>query len=270
MVPGMARGVLSARYRFVSVYVRVGLPDTLGSQGPAHNPRHEHPPPMPCRPAGWRAARPGPACTRPDAKPASGHGRSTKPGPTPSPPARRAGAAALAGRRPFRRTLAGGDLLARTGRHARRRNGVGRGLGRRRALPLCILQHPGSDLAAVRSVTNTFTDQRTLRSLAGPQQTAGAPARCGLCAGRDRAAPRSRTRTVGPCAADAGGHGGPFVWCTYDDGHGGAALPGIRRDCRAATRRVHRVLAHGTGDGRCASRLRAAEPPAAVDHRHAR
>lgn len=32
------------------------------------------------------------------------------------------------------------------------------------------LQHPGSDLEAVRSVTNTFTDQRALRSLAGPSQ----------------------------------------------------------------------------------------------------
>ena len=32
------------------------------------------------------------------------------------------------------------------------------------------LQHPGSDLDAVRAVTTTFTDQRALRSLAGPQQ----------------------------------------------------------------------------------------------------
>jgi hypothetical protein len=90
------------------------------------------------------------------------------------------------------------------------------------------LQHPGSDLAAVRGVTNTFTDQRALRIAGRAAATAGAPARCGLCAGRDRAAPRSRTRTVGPGAADAGGHGGPFVRCPHDDGHGGAALPGVR------------------------------------------
>ena len=32
------------------------------------------------------------------------------------------------------------------------------------------LQHAGSDLAAVRAVTNTFTDQRALRSAAGPMQ----------------------------------------------------------------------------------------------------
>ena len=32
------------------------------------------------------------------------------------------------------------------------------------------LQHPGSDLNAVRGVTRTFTDQRALRTLAGPEQ----------------------------------------------------------------------------------------------------
>jgi predicted dienelactone hydrolase len=32
------------------------------------------------------------------------------------------------------------------------------------------LQHAGSDLAAIRGVTNSFTDQRALRSLAGPAQ----------------------------------------------------------------------------------------------------
>jgi hypothetical protein len=223
MVPAMARGVLSARYRFVSVYVRAGLPDTWGSQGPAHNPRHEHPPPMPCRPAGWRPARAGPARAGPDAaikRPGAGRNLDRR-----RAPARRAGAAALAGRGPFRRTLAGGDLFARTGRHARRRLGVGRGLGSGR--------FRGGALAAPwqRSGGRARRDEHLHRpahaAFAGrAAATAGAPARCGLCAGRDRAAPRSRTRTVGPGAADAGGHGGPFVWCPHDDGHGGAALPG--------------------------------------------
>ena len=71
------------------------------------------------------------------------------------------------------------------------------------------LQHPGSDLAAVRSVTNTFTDQRTLRSLAGPQQLLARLRDVGFALdeiGRRHAAGQGQWRQVRPTRAGMAGH----------------------------------------------------------------
>ena len=71
------------------------------------------------------------------------------------------------------------------------------------------LQHPGSDLAAVRSVTNTFTDQRTLRSLAGPQQLLARLRDVGFALdeiGRRHAAGQGQWGHVRPTQAGMAGH----------------------------------------------------------------
>lgn len=71
------------------------------------------------------------------------------------------------------------------------------------------LQHPGSDLAAVRSVTNTFTDQRTLRSLAGPQQLLARLRDVGFALdeiGRRHAAGQGQWGQVRPTQAGMAGH----------------------------------------------------------------
>ena len=71
------------------------------------------------------------------------------------------------------------------------------------------LQHAGSDLAAVRAVTNSFTDQRALRSAAGPAQL---PARLRDVSfaldeiGRRHAARQAPWRTVRPDQVGLCGH----------------------------------------------------------------
>ena len=77
---------------------------------------------------------------------------------------------------------------------------------------MCIrdsLQHPGSDLAAVRGVTNTFTDQRALRSLAGPQQLLARLRDVGFVLdeiGRRHAAGQGQWGQVWPTQAGMAGH----------------------------------------------------------------
>ena len=71
------------------------------------------------------------------------------------------------------------------------------------------LQHPGSDLAAVRGVTNTFTDQRALRSLAGPQQLLARLRDVGFALdeiGRRHAAGQGRWSAVRPTQVGMAGH----------------------------------------------------------------
>ena len=71
------------------------------------------------------------------------------------------------------------------------------------------LQHPGSDLAAVRGVTNTFTDQRALRSLAGPQQLLARLRDVGFALdeiGRHHAAGQGQWGQVRPTQAGMAGH----------------------------------------------------------------
>ena len=71
------------------------------------------------------------------------------------------------------------------------------------------LQHPGSDLAAIRGVTNTFTDQRALRSLAGPVQLLERVRDVVFVLdeiGRRHAAGQGRWRTVRPTQVGMSGH----------------------------------------------------------------
>lgn len=71
------------------------------------------------------------------------------------------------------------------------------------------LQHPGSDLAAVRGVTDTFTDQRALRSLAGPAQLLARLRDVTFVLdeiGRRHATAQERWRTVQPTLAGLSGH----------------------------------------------------------------
>jgi len=71
------------------------------------------------------------------------------------------------------------------------------------------LQHPGSDLTAVRGVTNSFTDQRALRTLAGPQQLLARLRDVGFALdeiGRRHAAGQGQWRQVRPTRAGMAGH----------------------------------------------------------------
>ena len=60
------------------------------------------------------------------------------------------------------------------------------------------LQHPGSDLDAVRQVASSFFRPRSTARLGQCHATAGAAARCGVCAGR------SSTPAQQPCALGSG------------------------------------------------------------------
>lgn len=71
------------------------------------------------------------------------------------------------------------------------------------------LQHPGSDLTAVRGVTNSFADQRALRTLAGPQQLLARLRDVGFALdeiGRRHAAGQGQWRQVRPTRAGMAGH----------------------------------------------------------------
>ncbi len=71
------------------------------------------------------------------------------------------------------------------------------------------LQHPGSDLTAVRGVTNSFTDKRALRTLAGPQQLLARLRDVGFALdeiGRRHAAGQGQWRQVRPTRAGMAGH----------------------------------------------------------------
>lgn len=71
------------------------------------------------------------------------------------------------------------------------------------------LQHPGSDLTAVRGVANSFTDQRALRTLAGPQQLLARLRDVGFALdeiGRRHAAGQGQWRQVRPTRAGMAGH----------------------------------------------------------------
>ena len=71
------------------------------------------------------------------------------------------------------------------------------------------LQHAGSDLAAVRAVTNTFADQRALRSAAGPAQLLARLHDVGFALdeiGRRHAARQERWASVRPDQVGMCGH----------------------------------------------------------------
>ena len=111
------------------------------------------------------------------------------------------------------------------------------------------LQHPGSDLAAVRAVAVSFNDRSGLRNAASAAQLLARLGDVGFVLDEITRRHAAQQGALGQRAANQDWHERPFVRCPYHPGNGWPALPGVRGHDRAPPGVVHRLFTDAAAGG---------------------